>query len=1074
MHHFCVLCGVRLASCPRPLEGVPPQRLGWQHEIRAGKASNRCFFARPPGVSPRNECLSFLQVRSERGRSSPSLTGVGILESGSLLAWSDANISYMNPQRDLVRHYLYYSPSTKAWTFAFHDSCWRILLEKMSLMLNCWPGSQQVAELLFRLLYCLPFNHFYVPCPSHDFGGSLRFWKSPLNLPKSYKFLLADPCTLGVYTHSANDSLATEFSQSPLQFHASTECFLKLSREMIHLIVSFLDSRDLCTLRLASKVVASLTGPNVLPQFFWQSRFAVDKEMGFFPREDESFSFWSPGRDWRKLYFDLKYTLRDETEASHMRNRRRIWYCLDHLTCCLIPLLDQKPLLQDRKSIELDLLTRGYEATQLAQGPVLPDCSGPTGMGTRLFGFQYLIFCPQSLGAGLGIEVSLSRVTFDGAEYICGIRVYNPGQFGAIKEISRVGHILPHSEDSISVPPQHRVTGIRVAASACGIVGLGLRVENDMGHIVWETAGLVTEPPEGIGVATLEPRNGFQLSGAIIGLDETPVPWFWHPNEPNTTGHGVILPSTAPQEETIDPIFVLNMNFGGPGGSLLSRLTRITALHDDRYGSFRGFAFSYIDGSRSTFGTRMIRDAAGERWNCIEQSFALDGPGGERIISLESEPDRSCTRDCLEIIRLFTNHGRALEFRRTRGPSEILESHQGQRLVPPPGVTISAILATVQMSSGALQSLGLHYAENMFAKTPGFSPRLPTLCDLRTKEPCSFENNYEKWIKAPRALQNSNGCFSSVILSDIRRVAVSIGMPDQTRGASHIAGLCFEFWSSNKPVYVGQWYHEVSCLHLKPGERITGFTFWQQQESSPNSSQRENSGRIAGIGISKTGAGQRELKLQFGDEDDMLSYSFTENPYEKLAGLAWAFNHECDYTRTPGKLFWRLQNDEGNSCAVSRIHAFFCCNSARLSGFVFEYGSCQVSRHAGYICGLQSSMTIEIGEFITRMDVLTGNGVDEVVFHTNRNKVHALSASGSSHQPRHQESSDFEVFELSDLEELNKTNTEASRISDKPSEMTGKCVGIWLTMKIFPRATNVIEAVGPILTTRNSSISQGS
>ncbi|KAM6534062.1 hypothetical protein FALCPG4_006999 [Fusarium falciforme] len=102
------------------------------------------------------------------------------------------------------------------------------------------------------------------------------------------------------------------------------------------------------------------------------------------------------------------------------------------------------------------------------------------------------------------------------------------------------------------------------------------------------------------------------------------------------------------------------MNFGGTDGSRLSRLNPIVALHDDRGGFFRGFAFFYADGSKEAFGTTEILDSANKRWTCIEQSIALDGPGGERIVKL------GLVRlgKHFQIIKMFTSHGRTLEFRR--------------------------------------------------------------------------------------------------------------------------------------------------------------------------------------------------------------------------------------------------------------------------------------------------------------------------------------------------------------------------------------------------------------------------
>lgn len=83
-----------------------------------------------------------------------------------------------------------------------------------------------------------------------------------------------------------------------------------------------------------------------------------------------------------------------------------------------------------------------------------------------------------------------------------------------------------------------------------------------------------------------------------------------------------------------NPSFLLNMDFGGAGGTRLGLLTRISAFHDDRRGCVRGFAFFYADGSSINYGTRDVICSATERWTCVEQSAAIDGLRGERIVDV--------------------------------------------------------------------------------------------------------------------------------------------------------------------------------------------------------------------------------------------------------------------------------------------------------------------------------------------------------------------------------------------------------------------------------------------------------
>ncbi|KAM0429261.1 hypothetical protein ACHAPT_006475 [Fusarium lateritium] len=340
-------------------------------------------------------------------------------------------------------------------------------------------------------------------------------------------------------------------------------------------------------------------------------------------------------------------------------------------------------------------------------------------------------------------------------------------------------------------------------------------------------------------------------------------------------------------------------------------------------------------------------------------------------------------------------------------------------------------------------------------------------------------------MMAPGCLHISHGCFTSTTLSNIRRVGLSVGVPGRTRGPNHISGLRFKFWDSNVPVYVGQWFHEVDSLSLAPGERIAGFTFLQTQESDPNSELRNNIGRITGVKICKTGLEHKEVEISFGRKDDMLEYSFVENLYEELDGLAWSFEHQCDYiyvltrppksrpgsvlklhdmddesrSSVPCKLFWQVEDDDENWLHVSSIHAFF--NDDNLSGFIFEYGNGQVHRQAGSVEGDTASMILEDGERITHMDVLTWKwDRDEIIFHTNKNRVCNLRTG-----PPYEAHTSLRKYIFGELHGATEPDTPSLRGS-LATQLEGgeeRCVGIWVTMQIFPRALGIVERVGPIL-----------
>lgn len=77
----------------------------------------------------------------------------------------------------------------------------------------------------------------------------------------------------------------------------------------------------------------------------------------------------------------------------------------------------------------------------------------------------------------------------------------------------------------------------------------------------------------------------------------------------------------------------LRIPFGGEDGSRLSSLSRITGLLDGAIG-LHGLIFTYEDQKEVLYGARVSPRCAGPSRICVEQSFLIDGPGGERIVEI--------------------------------------------------------------------------------------------------------------------------------------------------------------------------------------------------------------------------------------------------------------------------------------------------------------------------------------------------------------------------------------------------------------------------------------------------------
>lgn len=120
----------------------------------------------------------------------------------------------------------------------------------------------------------------------------------------------------------------------------------------------------------------------------------------------------------------------------------------------------------------------------------------------------------------------------------------------------------------------------------------------------------------------------------------------WNPHEPDFSESASADNNQLPKPNCLatEPEFTLNMDFGGLAGTRLSLLNRIVAFHNVHENFFQGFGFFYTDGTSKLFGRRDTTYTMSLRFSCVEQSCSIDGPGGERIVSIQigySDPEEA-------------------------------------------------------------------------------------------------------------------------------------------------------------------------------------------------------------------------------------------------------------------------------------------------------------------------------------------------------------------------------------------------------------------------------------------------
>lgn len=370
--------------------------------------------------------------------------------------------------------------------------------------------------------------------------------------------------------------------------------------------------------------------------------------------------------------------------------------------------------------------------------------------------------------------------------------------------------------------------------------------------------------------------------------------------------------------------YFLNMCFGGEDGSRLAHLTRIVAYMDgSRDAAIYGMGFYYDDSSDEVFfGARIsLQNNHRTRPPRLAQiSQAINGPGGERIDMLIATP--ACRQDSeypetythnstirpfrqirslwvsiaahrslvyllLTLGQMHTNHGRSFHFnmhyaqQHEEIPTNGLTKHYG--LIVPEGEVMTSLMAKVKQGGGyflevGFQSKAIQEAEPTQApwETPKYYRSL--------NYPVTDHNKRLAFSK------NGNGgteglVVTSVDLALVRTIYVSGGESRSSpryccRRSSRVAGLKFEFWHTDEPVYVGQWFSQVDKISLARDERVTFLAVWHSRNMRTAPHSMSLYGKVRGVQV-MTSKGQ-SMTCRTDSTDGRLKLSFRERPGMEL------------------------------------------------------------------------------------------------------------------------------------------------------------------------------------------------
>jgi hypothetical protein len=138
--------------------------------------------------------------------------------------------------------------------------------------------------------------------------------------------------------------------------------------------------------------------------------------------------------------------------------------------------------------------------------------------------------------------------------------------------------------------------------------------------------------------AVIEDRLGTVRVQTVGGLDLNILSYentqrIWTPSAPLLHINTILSSPTARRNQSLE--MTLNMDFGGPQGSLLSSLRQIVARMFGFPSVFLGFKFVYENGEHRFFGSETAYDPLRNRQPCIDWSFPINGAQGERLSGVE-------------------------------------------------------------------------------------------------------------------------------------------------------------------------------------------------------------------------------------------------------------------------------------------------------------------------------------------------------------------------------------------------------------------------------------------------------
>ena len=423
---------------------------------------------------------------------------------------------------------------------------------------------EKLAAPLFHIFRCTTSDAAGKMMPRHGYGDAKRFltdrrrfflWEDS-DLARSLAHLRSDPVSfkwirdVDKYVLSntrISEKVSAIFYESPaglisdvyrLEEARATDCFSRLSQDILYHLANHVSTLSLAKLRLASRSVAAQLQPTQLPQAFWASRFWVDfrYEMSFCFAgcpELERLSL-PPIRNWRVFYAVARMSKRQFFQWGEaicgpdtlvILHRRHIRNVLASIADPLLSLL-RMPETSWCAASSGDPPGSIVDPKRHGNGPVVRIhwTRRPESL-ERLPPFQFNVyqwglFHLAKHMSKRGIELTVSLITFDGFRYISGFTV----KYGSSDDanVTRAGVYTTDSFDRTQFAAGDEILELHVYSRVDGVVGLVFTTvgkDGDERELTNHSLGLCDVSDSEVGVAVLNPGPGNKISGLGLAFD---------------------------------------------------------------------------------------------------------------------------------------------------------------------------------------------------------------------------------------------------------------------------------------------------------------------------------------------------------------------------------------------------------------------------------------------------------------------------------------------------------------------------------------------------------------------------